>query len=208
MGRGTRVRAVVSADLRGLLPSCEDHPQLERALHDPAAAWARASMAQWGLCGVVVQDDEDLPVAQALICPGLNLPVNHPLVQWSKLPDAAYLLASVTRAPDDETARSQMKLLVQGLARHLHGQVATLEAVGRHTAPTCLEPPVEWLTHAGFQPVEEFRADGCQRLRLNLANTVRWRPELSRAWSLLSGLVPRPVPPAEPTGRQGRGPQA
>ncbi|MEL4504834.1 hypothetical protein AAEX63_08350 [Luteococcus sp. H138] len=204
MGRGMRVRAVVPADLTGLLPGCQEHPRLERELHDPAATWARASMAHWGVCGVAVYDEEELPVAQALICPGLNLPSTHPLVQWSKLPDAAYLLALVTRGADDDSGPARVKLLVQGLARHLHGQVETLEAVGRHSAPTCLEPPVGWLTHAGFQPVDEFRADGCQRLRLNLAGTVRWRPELSRAWNLLAGLVPRPVPPAEPTGRQGR----
>ncbi|MEL4356438.1 MULTISPECIES: hypothetical protein [unclassified Luteococcus] len=204
MGRGSRVHAVVPGDLAGLLPGCQGHPELEYALHDPAAGWARAAMAQWGLCGVAMHDEQDAPVAQALVCPGLNLPPEHPLVHWSKLPDAAYLLALVTHTDDDEAAHAQVRLLVQGLARHLHGQVDTLEAVGRHAAPSCLEPPVGWLTAAGFQPVDEFRADGCQRLRLDLGTTVRWRPDLARAWHLLGGLVPRPVPPAEPTGRQGR----
>ena len=199
MGRGMRARVVVPADLRGLdqLSGCAGS---QAWMTDPQAAWARAAMTSWGLCGVVLAADGQEPQAVALVCPGLNIPSGHPLEQWSKLPDAAYLLAVGVGAgatPGDEAGR--LRHLVQGLAHHLQGQVQTLEAVGR-TDPQPCAPGRQALEAAGFVPVQEFRVGECQRMRLDLSTTLRWRrPELNRAWGLLAGLVPRPVPPVEPT---------
>lgn len=201
MGRGTRARVVVPGDLRGLedLSGCAGS---QPWMTDPQAAWARAAMASWGMCGVALAADGQSPQAVALVCPGLNIPAGHPLEQWSKLPDAAYLLAVDVGAdggPEQEAGR--LRHLVQGLAHHLQGQVQTLEAVGR-TEPQPCAPGRKSLEAAGFFPVQEFRVGDCQRMRLDLSTTLRWRrPQLNRAWDLLAGLVPRPVPPVEPTGR-------
>ncbi|WP_420176338.1 hypothetical protein [Luteococcus sp. OSA5] len=208
MRRNPRVHLVVPGDLPRLLPTCQGHGNLDGLLQDPSASWARAAMDQWGLCGAALLDDQAQPCAQMMICPGLQLPTGHPLVNWSKTPEAAYLLALVTTPASDPRPTAEdprVKVLVQALARQLSGQVATVEAAARRESGTCLEPPSAWLAAAGFTVVPEARADGRVRMRLDLESTVRWRPGLGRARALLEGLVPRPLPPVEPTGRDGQG---
>lgn len=199
--RGPRVRPMVPGDLVAHSPVCAAHPGLDELLHDRDAPWARAAQDQWGLCGVMLLDDAE-PVAELLVCAGLHLPVGHPLEQWSKLPQAAYLLALGVddRAGDPAAA---VRLLVQGVAKRLHGQVSTVEAVGRTSRASCLEPPLEWLAGAGFRELSEGGRDGCHRMRLELDQTIPWRGQLGRAREVLTSLVPRPVSPAEPTGREG-----
>ncbi|MGO4958454.1 hypothetical protein ACTQ49_14510 [Luteococcus sp. Sow4_B9] len=208
MARSGRLRVVLPGDLPALLPTCDAHGELDALLQDPGATWARAAMDQWGLCGVVLVNDDSSPEAQLLVCPGLQLPPDHPLVHWSRLPDAAYLLALVTE-PDDADNRglpqARTRLLVQALSRRLAGDVATVEAAASLRGGTCLEPPMDWLAGAGFTGVPEPRADGRVRMRLSLESTSRWIPDLHRAKDLLQGLLPRPVPPVEPTGRDGHG---
>lgn len=205
MGRGTRVRVVVPGDLRGLvsLSGCRG---FQPWMTDAEAAWARGAMAAWGLCGVALAPEDEAPQAVALVCPGLNIPSGHPLEQWSKLPGAAYLLAvDLGAEPLAEQEAARLRHLVQGLAHHLQGRVQTVEAVGRREPQPC-SPRRDALAAAGFEPVQEYRVGDCQRMRLDLGTTLRWkRPELHRAWDLLAGLVPRPVPPVEPTGRDSSG---
>ncbi len=194
-----RVRAMVPGDLVGLKPVCPAHGGLDETLGDPASTWARAAQDRWGLCGVLVCEG-DLPVAGALVCPALNLPAGHPLERWARRSDVAYLLALT--CADPEQGGGGTRLLVQGLSRHLQGQVAAVEAVGQELGSSCLVPPVSWLMGAGFHPVEdEQREAGQQLLRLDVDAGVQWLARLDRAWGVLSGLVTRPVRPAEPTGR-------
>lgn len=202
MGRTRRVQDLAPADLAGLTgPVRRD--ELGRLLADPHAAWARSAQEQWGMCGVALLDEDDQTLAHLLVCPGLQLPSGHPLAQWSRTPDGACLLAL---AVADELPRPEatVRHLVQRVSRRLVGQASGISAVGcdgAKDAPDCLEPPTGWLAQAGFAPVEGRQLGGGRRMELPLDSSLRWQPDLNRAWQLLAGLVPRPLPPTEPTGR-------
>ncbi|GAA1397570.1 hypothetical protein [Luteococcus peritonei] len=202
MGRTRRVRPMVPQDLTVGPGTCRGHGGLDPLLHDPQALWARSAQDQWGLCGIAVLDEHDEVLAQLMVCPVLQLPAGHPLEHWSKTPDSACLLALVTTRAEGERPEHLVKLMVQHLARRLVGQAGSVVALGLTQGGSCLQPPAAWLEEAGFQRVEEHRVDGCRRLELRLDATARWQPDLNRAWQLLAGLVPRPLPPAEPTGRE------
>lgn len=204
MGRTRRVRAVLPHDLREGPGTCRGHGRLDDLLRDPGAAWARAAQDAWGLCGIALADEHDQPVAQLLVCPVLQLPAEHPLERWSKTPDSACVLALELPEPHAKHPEHLVRTMVQHLARRLSGQAGSVVALGLDEGGTCLQPHREWLEAAGFHDVEENRQGGCRRLELPLDGMVRWQPDLNRAWQLLAGLVPRPLPPAEPTGRGTR----
>jgi len=189
--------------------------RLARELADPDALWARAALERWGLCGVALsgaasdtaaQEEQDEHDGQrervwaALVSPALQLPSRHPLARWARTPGAAHLVALEVPAGDAQQASTRH--LVQGLCRHLHSQVDTIEAVGSLRRPSAVAPPVELLLEVGFAPVDEQRGPDQIRLRLDLGQVVRWRPpEVQSALRRLAGLVPHPVAPPEPTGR-------
>lgn len=95
--------------------------------------------------------------------------------------------------------------LVRGLAARSAGRgLGAIEATaawpaGSTSLPSCAQPPMRWLRAVGFQLVHERAVD--PRWRLDLANTVRWRPAWGRAWQRISDAV-RPAPTAEPAHRE------
>ena len=61
--------------------------------------------------------------------------------------------------------------------------------------------PTRWLETVGFVVVREHPVT--PRLRMDLQSTVRWRPDLTAAWSRLTGLVAQPAPPEPATFSRG-----
>jgi hypothetical protein len=75
--------------------------------------------------------------------------------------------------------------------------IRAIEAVGTyHDGPSCILP-IGFLEAVGFQVVRPHPIT--PRLRMDLQNTVRWRPGLSAAWNRLTGLVRQPETPEPAT---------
>ncbi|HEU4907933.1 MAG TPA: GNAT family N-acetyltransferase, partial [Propionibacteriaceae bacterium] len=75
--------------------------------------------------------------------------------------------------------------------------IRALEAVGTyHDGPSCMLP-VGWLEAVGFQVVRPHPIT--PRLRMDLQNAVRWRPDLGAAWHRLRDLVRQPESPEPAT---------
>lgn len=195
--RARQTRPVLPADLAGLSVDCPRRPGLQDLMTDPQAAWARASMQAWGLCGMRCEQGQVV-----LVCPGLHLPAGHPLQQWSRPAGAAHVLA-LSVAGEGASGAVPTRRLVQALARHLRGRATGLEAAGDPTGASrdCTAAPAGWLETAGFVLVEGSRGDGLVHLQLDLGRTVPWARGADLARSAATRLLPSPWGRPEPTGR-------
>ncbi len=150
-------------------------------------SWARAAMAEWGLCGIGCVTGE-VVTGYLLVSPALHLPREHPLSLGANA-DAAALLAVV----DDGCGHR----LVPALAAKLigHRTITAIDAAASAEG-TALAPTPAWLDASGFQPIDGDPG----RYRLELRATRSWLPDLASVWERLRDTV-RPARPPEPVGR-------
>jgi len=199
---------MTAADLPALAEPCARCTFWEASLadlassadsRDPARAkrhWAEAVTERWGYCGVVAQVDGEqighLTMAPAAYVPRLGAFATTPVS-----PDAAVLMT--VNVAEEMRGRGIGRQLVQAAAGLLvRRDIGALEAVGTvHQAPTCMLPTT-WLEAVGFTVIRPHPVT--PRLRMDLQNTVRWRPGLGAAWSRLTELVAQPPLP-EPASR-------
>lgn len=186
-----------------------DWVSVERTSDDRAGvaleAWVRGVKEHWGVCGQVLEVDEE-PRAYVLYAPPAFLPGLGDVPTAPPSPDAV-VLAEMCLLPGAGGFASA-KHLVQTMARDLHArEVAAVEAFGRHTANTaeflaeepreegaapgerCLVP-VDFLDAVGFTT---HRAHGTTpRMRMELRGARTWKSEVELALERLVGVV-RPV---------------
>lgn len=156
--------------------------------------WARTVEEQWGACGLIAVDGEQiigyLTLSPAAYVPRLGAFATTPISQ-----DAVVVMN--VRVMDERTGHGVGRQLIQGAAAMAAKRdVRALEAVASHRPTSCMMP-VGFLQAVGFTVTREHPLT--PRLRMDLQNTVRWQPDLGAAWQRLRGLVSRP-PPAEPAG--------
>lgn len=163
--------------------------------------WALAAEQRWGLCGVAVREN-DRVVASLVMTPALNLPDDHVLAHRSRTPSSAVLVG--LHVASEFRGAGMAKLLVRSAAARLVNRADCLEAAGAAVSVSCQIAPAGWLRAVGFQLCtdEVLLPFAAQRYRLDLASTVRWQPDMSRAWGFLTGLTSRPVSPPG-TSREG-----
>lgn len=159
---------------------------------------AQAVTRRWGCCGVVATEDDEalgyLTLAPAAIVPRLDVLVGGTSID----PDAAVLLR--LRVFEPYRGRGVGRQLVQSAAGLLvRRDVRAMDAIGSHRAQPCLTP-AGFLVRVGFTVVRPHPITPL--LRMDLATTARWLPDLSAAWSRLTGLMPQPAPGPEPAHRQ------
>ena len=190
-----RLRPMTAADLQLLPEPCARCGFWEASLSDLAATtdhvdgrvvkaeWAEAVTRYWGYCGVMAFADDQ--------------PIGHPVG-----PDAAVVMsAHVAAELRGKGLGKQLMHFAAGLVARR--DLRALEAVGTyHDGPSCMLP-IGFLEAVGFQVVRPHPIT--PRLRMDLQNTVRWRPGLSAAWNRLTGLVlqPETPEPATYTHREG-----
>jgi GNAT superfamily N-acetyltransferase len=162
--------------------------------HDPNGsrhAWAEAVTAAWGYCGVMAVNDGSvigyLTLAPASLVPSGGIPF-----RTGASPDAAVMMSAhvVEGYRGNGVGRQMMQTAAGMVARR---GVRAIEAVGANRSGALLLPPTAWLESVGFVVVRPHPLT--PRLRMDLQATVRWRADLSAAWSRLTGLVPQPAPP-------------
>ena len=170
-----RIRPMTEVDL---VPA-EDRPGLAVADH----AAAVEAVARWGFCGVVMG-----PVEQPIGILGVV-----PLADAEGKGASSALLSGIWVNPDDR-GHGLGRQLVQAVAAELiRREVAVVEAVGQSEVL-----PTGFLRSVGFRVIQANPI--APRLRMDLATTVRRRPDLVAAWHRLAGLVPASIPPPQPAG--------
>ncbi|SDS73108.1 GNAT family N-acetyltransferase [Microlunatus soli] len=176
--------------------------------------WLTEVTDLWGSCGVSAQLGGEitgyLTYAPAELVAEVALPALGGSSADAFSEDAAVLVnVSVCRA---YRGRGIGKELVRTAIAQLHRrQVGLVEVIGtfgtpalphadgRDAAMTLL--PVRFWQAVGFRIVRPHPIT--PTLRLDIAGTVRWRPDLAAAWSRLTHLVKQPGP-AQPAGFQRR----
>lgn len=202
-----RIHPVAAAEVRQLPTCCA---QCCGEIGPDATAtpsWALAADQRFGLSGVVARDD-DAVIGWLLVAPAFNLPRHHPLSQAPRTADVAIVVgACVLPGYRDAGVARQ---LVQTLAARLTGSVEAIEALASTGSEHVHTPAAAWLEEVGFQVVPGGTSSpNLVRMRLDLASTVRWLPDLKSAWDALTGWLPRPGVSPEPSGRGvGRGVEA
>ena len=198
-----RMRPLTAADLDSLPEACARCTFWETGLSDLATfsdhrnngsvkhAWAEAVTARWGYCGVMAVSNGRtigyLTMAPAMYVPRLGAFATTPISQDAAVVMSAYV---VQEFRGKGIGRQLVQTAAAMVARR---DIRALEAVGTyHEGPSCMLP-TGWLQAVGFVVVREHPIT--PRLRMDLQTTVRWRPDLSAAWSRLTGLVAQPAPP-------------
>ena len=106
---------------------------------------------------------------------------------------AAIAVLLAVHVAEEWRGRGLGRQLVQTAAGLLtRRDIRAVEAVGTyHDSPSCMAP-VGWLEAVGFSMVRPHPVTPL--LRMDLQNTVRWRPDLGAAWHRLTGLVAPTAP--------------
>lgn len=197
-----RLRPMTAADLATLPEPCTactfwetspaslaapaEHADRRAAKND----WAQEVTRRWGYCGVMAVQDEQtigfLTMAPAGHVRRLAAFPSTPLG-----PEVAVLLA--VHVAEEWRGRGLGRQLVQAAAGLLtRRDIRAVEAIGTyHDGPSCMAP-VGWLEAVGFGVVRPHPVTPL--LRMDLQNTVRWRPDLGAAWHRLTGLVAPAAP--------------
>lgn len=214
-GRGMtarRIRLMTSADLPALAEPCARCTFWEASLTDLASPadhresagakrqWAEAVTERWGYCGVVAQSDGEmvghLTMAPAAYVPRLGAFATTPVSQ-----DAAVLMT--VNVAEEMRGKGIGRQLVQAAAGLLvRRDIRALEAVGTERQESSCMLPTTWLQAVGFVVVRPHPIT--PRLRMDLENTLCWRPDLSAAWTRLTGLVVQPPLPEPAAFRPSR----
>lgn len=203
-----RIRRLGVPDLHRLPQTCATcplgsgiQPGLDRAANG-AATWARAAAADWGFCGLGAVDEERI-VAFLLLSPPLHVPRLGPQSGFGLNPDAAVVMS--IRVVEEYAGMGLGRQLVQAAAgRIARTSFRALETRGAPGNGACAIPPIGFLEAVGFTTIDPHPVH--PRLRLELARTVSWLPDLRPALDRVVGWV-RPIPP-EPVSlaqRQRRG---
>ncbi|WP_181310107.1 GNAT family N-acetyltransferase [Nocardioides campestrisoli] len=179
----------------------------ERA--DELSAWVSEVLREWGSCGRVALNDDEV-VGAVLYAPPAFLPGGQDLPTWPPTPDAV-MLAQLYVTPEARGG-GWGRMLVQGLARDLvqREQVA-LEAFGDTrgladdgTARACVLP-AEFLGAVGFKTQRAHSTT--PRMRMELRTTRAWMSDVEQALERLVGAVRPALKPQQ--GRSVRsGPRA
>jgi GNAT superfamily N-acetyltransferase len=149
----------------------------------------------WGYCGVIAFADEE-PIGHLTLAPAMYVPRLGAFATTPVGADAAVVMSAHVNA--DLRGKGLGKQLVQSAAGLVaRRDIRALEAVGTyHDGPSCMLP-VGWLEAVGFQVVRPHPIT--PRLRMDLQNAVRWRPDLGAAWHRLRDLVRQPESPEPAT---------
>ncbi len=202
-----RLRPMTAADLPLLPGSCARCTFWEASLIDLAARadnqdrqevkaeWAEAVTSHWGYCGVIAFTDEE-PIGHLTLAPAMYVPRLGAFATTPVGADAAVVMSAHVNA--ELRGKGVGKHLVQSAASLVaRRDIRALEAVGTyHDGPSCMLP-VGWLEAVGFQVVRPHPIT--PRLRMDLQNAVRWRPDLGAAWHRLRDLVRQPESPEPAT---------
>lgn len=196
-----RFRPMTAADLAGLPGPCGACTFWEASLVDLASSpderrraetkadWAQAVTRHWGYCGVAAYNDDEL-IGHLTMAPAIHVPRLGAFATTPVSPDAAVLMS--VRVAEEHRGHGVGRHLLQSAAGLLvRRDIRALEAVGSYRdGPSCMLPAT-WLETVGFTVVRPHPVT--PRLRMDLQSTQRWRPDLSAAWSRLTGLVAKPV---------------
>ena len=201
-----RFRPMTATDVLELAEPCRGCAFWESSLSDLASSpdhrrvetkadWAAAVTDHWGYCGVVAYNDHEL-IGHLMMAPATHVPRLAAFGSAPMSPDAAVLMS--VRVAEEQRGHGVGRHLVQTAAALVaRRDIRALEAVGtHHDGPSCMLPAA-WLQSVGFAVVRPHPTT--PRLRMDLQTTVRWKPDLSAAWSRLTGLVTQPALP-EPAG--------
>jgi GNAT superfamily N-acetyltransferase len=174
--------------------------------------WVDEVDDRWGLCGIAAHLNGDVPgyltMAPSELVPFVPLPGPGGSSADAFSPDAAVVMAvAVCREHRGRgLARNLVRAALGQLAKR---QVGMVEAIGTYGVPgiphadgadaaMVLLPVTFWQT-LGFRIVRPHPIT--PTLRLDLASTVRWRPDFAAAWQRLTELVTQPGP-AQPASFQ------
>lgn len=163
----------------------------------------------WGSCGVSAHLSGEIPgylsYAPAELVDSVSLPISGEVDEVFSDGAAVLVTLAVCRAC---RGRGIGKNLVRTAIAQLHRQqVGVIEVIGafgtagvsdtdaRDAGITLL--PVRFWQAVGFQIVRPHPMT--PTLRLDVASTVRWRPQLATAWRRIAHLVTQPGP-AQPAG--------
>lgn len=206
-----RIRRLGVSDLHRLPATCTacplgagQHPGLDQSANK-GATWARAAEADWGFCGVGVAD-QDRIVAYLLVSPPLHVPRVGPQSGFGLNPDAAVVMS--VRVLQGYAGFGLGRQLVQAAAgRIARTPFRALETRGAPRHGACGIPPVGFLEAVGFTTIDPHPIH--PRLRLELARTVSWfpdlRPTLDRVFDWVRPLPPEPAGRAQPEQRRSLG---
>ncbi len=164
-------------------------------------AWVSSVLADWGPCGHVVLDDDDV-VAHVQYAPAALVPGSERFPTAPVSPDA--VLLSSLRVSPGHAGHGLGRALVQRAARDLveRGGYRAVEAFGAQgplDAGAGCVVPAGYLVAVGFAVHRDHPTT--PRLRLDLRSTVRWREEIEGALDRLRGAVVR-----APAGQRRPGP--
>jgi GNAT superfamily N-acetyltransferase len=159
------------------------------------AQWAEVVTRHWGYCGVIAFADDE-PIGHLTLAPAMYVPRLGAFATTPVGADAAVVMSA--HVAPELRGKGLGKQLVQSAAGLVaRRDIRALEAVGTyHDGPSCMLP-VGWLESVGFQVVRPHAIT--PRLRMDLQNTVRWRPGLGAAWNRLTDLVRQPQSPEPAT---------
>lgn len=192
------VRGLV--DLPSTCPPCVlgggQHPGLES--DGTPATWTRAAETDWGFCGFALFHVEQA-VGYVLLSSPLHVPRLGPQSGYGLNPDAAVIMS--LRVLPAYIGQGFGRQLVQAAASRItHTPFRALEVCSTPGPGQCAVPPMGFLTAVGFQLIDPHPVH--PRLRLDLARTIRWTPDLRPVLDRLLGWA-RPLPP-EPANRAHR----
>jgi GNAT superfamily N-acetyltransferase len=136
------------------------------------------------------------PIGHLTVAPAMYVPRLGAFATTPVGADAAVVMSAYVNP--DVRGKGLGKQLVQSAASLVaRRDIRALEAVGTyHDGPSCMLP-VGWLEAVGFEVVRPHPIT--PRLRMDLQNAVRWRPDLVAAWSRLTSLVRQPESPEPAT---------
>lgn len=197
-----RLRPMTAADTAELPGLCATCTFWEAGLSDLAipsnhrdggvakSEWAEGVTDHWGYCGVVASQN-DIVIGYLIMAPASYVPRLAAFPAPISPHSAVVMSALVIEEHRGHGIGRQLMQSAAGLVARR--DIRALEAVGTyHDGPSCMLP-VGWLEAIGFAVTRAHPTT--PRLRMDLASTVRWRPDLGAAWHRLTGLVAQPHPP-------------
>ena len=157
--------------------------------------WAEIVTRHWGYCGVIAFADDE-PIGHPTLAPAMYVPrLWHSQRHPGRRRCSGVMSAHVVPELRGKGLGKQLVQSAAGLVARR--DIRALEAVGTyHDGPSCMLP-VGWLEPVGFQVVRPHPIT--PRLRMDLQNTVRWRPGLGAAWNRLTDLAWQPQSPEPAT---------